>query len=97
MPFPVLKCLVVCSLLVACSGKPHRHHDAPLPDPKGFNAHFGDMDSGKDGRVGWEEFKAFFPHAEPAVFAAVDLNGDRTLDHQEWHAFKSAHGLKHHD
>ena len=44
-----------------------------------------------------DEFKAYFPHAEPNVFAAIDLNGDERIDHDEWHAFKEAHGLKHHD
>lgn len=72
-----------------------RYHDTALPDPKQFNAHFGDMDNQKDDRVTWEEFKAYFPQAEPKVFAAVDLNQDGAIDHDEWHAFKKAHGLKH--
>jgi hypothetical protein len=68
-----------------------------MPDPKSFNAHFGDMDSDGNDLVSWDEFKAHFPHAEPKVFTAIDLNGDKALDHDEWHEFKAAHGLKHHD
>ena len=68
-----------------------------MPDPKSFNAHFGDMDTGGDDLVNWEEFKAFFPQAVPEVFQAIDLNGDKLLDHDEWHAFKDAHGLREHD
>jgi hypothetical protein len=33
--------------------------------------------------------------AEKKVFIAIDLNQDKNIDHDEWHAFKEAHGLKH--
>jgi Ca2+-binding EF-hand superfamily protein len=91
-----LLCAVVVVLAAAmgCAAK-GRHHDTALPEPKQFNAHFGDMDTQKDGRVTWEEFKAYFPQAEPKVFAAIDLNKDGAIDHDEWHTFKAAHGLKH--
>lgn len=84
----------VLSLALGCAPK-SRYHDTDMPDPKQFNAHFGDMDSKKDGFVSWEEFKAYFPKAEPKVFAAIDLNKDGALDHDEWHQFKEAHGLRH--
>ena len=61
------------------------------------NAHFGDMDSNGDDLVSWDEFKAYFPKAEPSVFESIDLNADNALDHDEWHKFKAAHGLKHQD
>ncbi len=86
--------LVLVAGGAACTSHGH-HHDSPLPDPKGYNAHFGDMDTSGDGKVTWAEFKAYFPQAEPAVFAAIDLNKDGVIDHDEWHAFKEAHGLKH--
>jgi hypothetical protein len=81
-------------LVIGCTAK-SRFHDTALPDPKQFNAHFGDMDRTGDGRVTWEEFKAYFPQAEPKVFATIDLNKDGAIDHGEWHAFKEAHGLRH--
>jgi hypothetical protein len=84
----------VFAAVVACSSH-SRHHATPLPDPTGYNAHFGDMDKGGDGNVTWLEFKEYFPQAEPAVFAAIDLNQDGAIDHDEWHQFKAAHGLKH--
>jgi len=83
-------------LLAACSGKTP-YHKTPMPDPKTFKAHFGDMDANGDDRVDWDEFKTYFPHAEPKVFNAIDGNGDNSIDHDEWHAFKEAHGLKDHD
>lgn len=86
--------LLVLALAIGCTTT-GRFHDAALPDPKQFNAHFGDMDSTADGRVNWEEFKAYFPQAEPKVFATIDLNKDGAIDHDEWHAFKKAHGLTH--
>jgi hypothetical protein len=35
--------------------------------------------------------------ATPQVFEAIDLNQDKSLDHDEWHKFKAAYGLKHQD
>jgi Ca2+-binding EF-hand superfamily protein len=72
-------------------------HAIGLPDPSGFNAHFPDMDSDKDDRVTPAEFKAHFPEASETtnVFNAVDLDGSGSLDHDEWHEFKKAHGMKH--
>lgn len=91
---PVL--LVTLSLLTACAGKTP-YHESPMPDPKSFDAHFGDMDTDGDDRVGRDEFKAYFPHSEPEVFNAIDLNNDDSIDHDEWHKFKEAHGLKRHE
>jgi hypothetical protein len=68
-----------------------------MPDPKSFNAHFGDMDTSGDDGVVWDEFKAYFPNAEPKVFEVIDQNRDSKIDHDEWHAFKEAHGLREHD
>ena len=94
------QCLLICLILFfsfsACCGK-DRFHKSPMPAPESFNAHFGDMGVGGDDLVSWDEFKAYFPHAEPNVFGALDLNADNALDHDEWHKFKAAHGLKHHD
>ena len=84
----------VLSVFAGCASK-DRHHGSDMPDPKGYNAHFGNMDASGDRMVDWKEFKAYFPQAEPKVFAAVDLNKDGAIDHDEWHAFKEAHGLKH--
>jgi hypothetical protein len=88
--------VVVSSVALAagCSFK-GKYHDTALPDPKEYNAHFENMDSRKDGLISWEEFKAYFPRSEPQVFSAIDLNKDGYIDHDEWHKFKEAHGLKH--
>ncbi len=92
----LLTALALLVLLAACAGKTS-YHKTPMPDPKTFKAHFGDMDANGDDLVNWDEFKAFFPHAETKVFKAIDGNGDNQIDHDEWHAFKEAHGLKDHD
>ena len=55
------------------------------------------MDTSGDFLVNYDEFKAHFSHAEPNVFKTIDLNKDNSLDHDEWHEFKEAHGLKEHD
>ena len=82
--------------LAGCSGDA-RHHKTSMPDPGTFNAHFGDMDTDGDDAVSWEEFKSHFPQATKEIYQELDLNGDGTVDHDEWHEFKAAHGLKHVD
>lgn len=74
-----------------------KFHDKALPDPSTFNVHFPDMDANKDDMVDLSEFKAHFPDAPDTeeVFKAIDLDQDGNLDHDEWHEFKSAHGMKH--
>jgi len=68
-----------------------------IPNAQSYNAHFPNMDKNKDRKVNWEEFKAYFPQATPQVFEAIDLTKDKSLDHDEWHKFKAAYGLKHQD
>jgi len=68
-----------------------------IPNAESFNAHFPNMDKNKDRKVNWEEFKAYFPQATPQVFESIDLNKDKSLDHDEWHKFKAAYELKHQD
>jgi len=88
--------VILISLVVGCSsGK--KYHKTAMPDPESFNAHFGDMDTDGDDLVNLEEFSAYFKHADPKVFNAFDLNQDGNIDHDEWHQFKEAHGLKNHD
>ena len=88
-------CLILTvGLLAGCASK-STYHNEKMPDPKGFNAHFSDMDSDGDDLVSWTEFKNYFPQAEPGIFKAIDLNGDGNIDHDEWHQFKEAHGLGH--
>jgi hypothetical protein len=88
-------CLIlVVGILSGCASQ-SKHHKDNLPDPKGFNAHFPDMDFSGDDLVSWTEFKDYFPQAVPEVFKAIDLNEDGNIDHDEWHQFKEAHGLKH--
>jgi hypothetical protein len=89
-----LMLILLATIAIGCSGQSH-HHGQKMPDPEGYNAHFGDMDANSDGNVDWDEFKAYFPQAEPKVYAALDLNKDGFVDHDEWHEFKQAHGLKH--
>jgi len=68
-----------------------------IPNAESYNAHFPNMDKNKDRKVNWEEFKEYFHQATPRVFEAIDLNKDKSLDHDEWHKFKTACGLKHKD
>jgi hypothetical protein len=77
--------------------KDKRYHTSALPDPASFNAHFGDMDTDGDDLVSWQEFKSYFPQATPDIFKTLDRNEDGHVDHDEWHAFKEAHGMREHN
>jgi Ca2+-binding EF-hand superfamily protein len=86
--------VILAILAVGCpSGS--KYNKTTIQDPESLNAHFGDMDADGDDLVNREEFNAYFPNAEPKVFDAIDLNQDGSIDHDEWHEFKEAHGLKH--
>jgi hypothetical protein len=92
-----IACFLILLPVVAGCASESRHHKTSLPDPASFNAHFGDMDLDGDDYVNWEEFKAYFSQATPDIFKALDLNEDNQVDHDEWHDFKEAHGMRHHD
>lgn len=91
--------LFVTVLLFAASGyaSEAKHHKTSMPNPASFNAHFGDMDIDGDDLVNWKELKSYFPQATPDIFKALDLNADTKVDHDEWHEFKEAHGMRDHD
>jgi hypothetical protein len=88
----VICTLISISIFLGCSGK--RYHKTQLPDPASYRAHFPDMDLDGNESVGWDEFKKYFPETTPEVFEAMDRNSDKAIDHDEWHAFKRAHGMK---
>ena len=95
----ILYILCVSALLVTAVGcaSESRHHKTSLPEPASFNAHFGDIDIDGDDWVSWKEFKSYFPQATSDIFNALDLNEDGHVDHDEWHKFKEAHGMRDHD
>lgn len=81
--------------LTSGCAKKQKFHQADLPGPETYAASFRDIDGSGDERVSWEEFKNYFPQAEPRVFAALDLNDDKLVDYNEWRAFEEAHGAQH--
>jgi len=95
-PYAMIAVLILLLATLGCA-KEKRFHPTALPDPASFNAHFGDIDADDDGWLNWEEFKAYFPKATPSIFEALDLSKDKQVDHDEWHAFKEAHGMRGHD
>jgi predicted PolB exonuclease-like 3'-5' exonuclease len=86
--------LALFVVLAACSGA--RFHEKELPTPTTYQAHFPDMDYDGNESVTWNEFHKYFPQATTDVFEALDRNQDKAVDHDEWHEFKEAHGLKSH-
>ena len=83
-------------LTFSCASQNGRHHDTPMPDPKAYAAHFGDIDRNGDEQVTAEEFQAYFPDGEMKVFETVDADRNGVISHEEWHRFKEAHGMAHH-
>lgn len=70
----LLTALALLVLLAACAGKTS-YHKTPMPDPKTFKAHFGDMDANGDDLVNWDEFKAFFPMPKPRFSRPSTVTG----------------------
>jgi hypothetical protein len=95
--FTLLALMIFGFAAVVSAASPPTQAAYNIPDAKSYNAHFGNMDPNKDGKVSWQEFKVFFPKAEEKVFSAIDLNKDGAIDHDEWHDFKAAYDLKHKD
>ncbi len=79
------------------STSPPKMETYPITNAESYNTHFGNMDPNQDGKVNWQEFKAYFPKADEKTFSAIDLNKDGAIDHDEWHDFKAAYDLKHKD
>jgi hypothetical protein len=82
--------LVVLIFLIGCGQQ--TFHQESMPDPGPYMVHFPELDTDGDERVTREEFKQRFPDSSEAVFKAVDQDGSGRIDHDEWHAFKEAHG-----
>jgi len=87
--------IVILALLAVGCASGDKNHKTAIQNPESLNAHFGDMDTDGDDLVNREEFKAHFPDADQKAFDAIDLNGDGSVDHDEWHEFKEAHELGH--
>ena len=83
--------LLSMAILVAGCGHKKFHHGS-MPDPGPYMIHFHELDADGDDAVTWEEFKQRFPDTRETVFKSVDQDGDGLIDHDEWHAFKEAHG-----
>ena len=92
----VLKLLALTGFLFGFTSEQQPQKEL-IPNAESYNVHFPNMDKNQDRKVNWEEFKATFPQATPQTFEAIDLNKDKSLDHDEWHKFKAAYGLKHKD
>ena len=92
----VIFVMILLVVAIGCA-KDKRYHKTALPEPASFNAHFGDIDTDGDDLVNWEEFKSYFPQATPEIFKTLDGNEDSAVDHDEWHDFKEAHGMREHN
>jgi Ca2+-binding EF-hand superfamily protein len=95
--FALVVLLVFTLAVAALAASPQKQAAYNIPDAQSYNVHFGDMDPNHDGKVSYQEFKAFFPKTDEKVFASIDLNKDGAIDHDEWHDFKAAYDLKHKD
>lgn len=91
----MLAVLAAAVLAAGCTGQTRYHHKSP-GDPAQYQAHFPDMDADGDDRVSRQEFKTYFPQSDADVFDALDMNRDGGVDHDEWHQFKEAHGMRDH-
>jgi Ca2+-binding EF-hand superfamily protein len=95
--FSLLSLILFGLAAVGHAASPPQKEAYNIANAESYNAHFGTMDPNADGKVNWPEFKAHFPTADENTFSAIDLNKDGAIDHDEWHDFKAAYGLKHKD
>jgi hypothetical protein len=59
--------------------------------PAGADEKFEVMDTDRNGRVDWEEFRAAYPNLKQKAFDTVDTDADNGISHEEWDAFRGAH------
>lgn len=83
------------------SGMAHKaegsqYHDMTLPDPDKYMIHMPDIDQDGDDALTWKEFNDHFKDPDRKVYDAIDLDKDGAVTHDEWHAFKAAHGKAEH-
>jgi len=53
------------------------------------------MDTDKDGKVTYEEFRTCFPNIREEAFTVIDKNGDKAIDRVEWDEFVANHSSGH--
>jgi len=57
--FALVVLLVFTLAAAALAASPQKQAAYNIPDAESYNAHFGDMDPNNDGKVSWQEFRAF--------------------------------------
>ena len=87
-PLHIALAAVLCLWAASAQANPAAT-DAPKVDK------FELMDTNKDGKVSYEEFKAYFPNMREEAFAVIDKNGDKVIDRAEWDEFVSNHSSGH--
>ncbi len=85
----LLVLLVTLAVMLGC-GHQAKSFEAVPAETISHGAHFPKMDTNGDELVSWAEFKNQFPAAEKNVYESIDINKDSSVDHDEWHEFKSA-------
>lgn len=82
---------VLCLWSVAAQANPAAsgNADAPKVDK------FAQMDTNNDGKVSYEEFKAYFPDMREEAFVVIDKNGDKFIERVEWDEFVKNHSSGH--
>ena len=61
----------------------------PAATDAGKTDKFVQMDTNKDNKVTYEEFKAFYPNMREEAFAVIHKNNDKVIDRAEWDEFVS--------
>ena len=87
-PLHIALAAVLCLWAASAQANPAAT-DAPKVDK------FELMDTNKDGKVSYEEFKAYFPNMREEAFAVIDKNGDKAINRAEWDEFVSNHSSGH--
>lgn len=81
-----MKTAIITALLLALVCAPASAAD--------YNRCFGTIDADYDGEMTRAEFTQAFPGGNETVFTAADTDGDTTVSHEEWEAFKASQGFE---
>ena len=89
-----MKLLHIALAAVLCLWAASAQANPAATDPAKVDK-FAMMDTNKDDKVSYEEFKAYFPNMREEAFAVIDKNGDKAINRAEWDEFVSNHSSGH--
>jgi len=90
-----LSFILVTATAALCGQSDHHEDSYNKGGGMALKQHLSDLDTDRDDSLSFKEFKSAFPTMGQKAFDFLDSDKDGMLNHDEWHEFKKAHGMKH--